>query len=188
MAEIEIRPATAEDTPALLAIYAYYVERTAVTFEWEAPSLEEFRERVAGTLRRYPYLAAVRGGEVLGYAYAGPFHARAAYGWAAEATVYLAPDQRGQGLGRRLYQALEGALAGMGVLNLYACVAVPEPEDQYLTLASARFHQRLGFAQVGMFHRCGYKFGRWYHMIWMEKLLGPHGPDPDPVRPWDGRG
>ena len=70
------------------------------------------------------------------------------------------------------------------ILNLNACIAYPAGEDPYLTRDSADFHQRLGFRQVGRFHQCGYKFGRWYDMIWMEKLLGPHSSPQPPVRPF----
>ena len=178
-----IRPAATGDAGALLEIYRYYVERTAISFEWETPSPEEFRGRIAGTLKNYPYLAAVRDGRVVGYAYAGPFSGRKAYSWSAELTVYIAPEAHKQGLGRALYEALERELAGMGVRNLYACVAVPaEQEDEYLSFNSARFHARMGFVKCGEFHKCGCKFGRWYNMIWMEKLIGEHGNEPEAVR------
>lgn len=175
MENLQIRAVSTDDAEALLDIYRYYVERTAVSFEYEAPSAEEFRGRIAKTLAKYPYLAAVRDGQILGYAYAGPFVGRAAYSWSAELTIYLAPQARRQGLGRALYGALERELADMGILNLYACIGVPEAEDEYLTLDSARFHARMGFAKCGEFHQCGRKFGRWYHMIWMEKIIGEHG-------------
>ena len=182
MDTVTIRAAAPEDAAAILEIYRHYVENTAVSFEYETPSVEEFRARIVNTLRKYPYFAAERDGELLGYAYAGAFHPRAAYGWCAELTVYLRPDERGRGLGRRLYEALESALAEMGVLNLYACIADPVAEDEYLTADSARFHERMGFSPVGRFTRCGYKFGRWYDMIWMEKLIGEHRADQPPVQ------
>lgn len=72
------------------------------------------------------------------------------------------------------------------MLNLYACITLPEVEDEYLTLDSPRFHARLGYVQVGRFHHCGYKFNRWYDMIWMEKVIGEHGERQAPVRPWRG--
>ena len=71
-----------------------------------------------------------------------------------------------------------------GVLNLNACVAVPEQEDEYLTRNSLGFHTHLGFRPVGSFTRCGYKFGRWYNMVWLEKLMGEHPASPAPVRPF----
>ena len=185
MPSFSIRPARPEDAPALLAIYAPYVRETAVTFEYEVPSLDEFTRRIEHTLQRYPYLIAQSGSEVLGYAYAGPFKERAAYDWSVETTIYLRQDQRGRGLGWALYQALERCLAAQHIQNLNACIADPAQEgDPYLTGASAAFHARLGYQLVGRFHKCGYKFGRWYDMIWMEKLLGVHPEDPQPVIPF----
>ena len=70
----------------------------------------------------------------------------------------------------------------MGILNLYACIAVPEAEDETLTLDSVRFHARMGYVEAGHYHWCGYKFGRWYDMVWMEKMIGEHRPDQPPVR------
>ena len=184
MEAVTIRPAVPEDAPALLAIYAPYVRETAVTFEYEIPSPEEFAGRIRRILERYPYLAAQSGDEVLGYACAGPFKERAAYDWSVETTIYLRQDQRGRGLGRRLYGALEALLTAQNVLNCNACIALPQVEDETLTLASLRFHQRLGYTPAGQFHQCGYKFGRWYHMVWMEKFLGAHSLPPAPFLPF----
>ncbi|USF25876.1 Phosphinothricin N-acetyltransferase [Firmicutes bacterium ASF500] len=185
---IQIRTASVEDAAELLELYSHYVRRTAISFEWEIPTLEEFQGRVRRTLEQYPYLIAHQGGKLLGYAYAGPFVGRAAYGWSAELTIYLAPESAKRGIGRALYEALERALAEMGVCNLYACVGVPaEEEDEYLTFNSAQFHAHMGFVQCGEFHRCGCKFGRWYSMVWMEKLIGPHSPGQSPVRPFQGK-
>ena len=174
MSDPYIRVAGPEDAPALLEIYTYYVRHTAITFEYDVPSPEEFTARVRSTLQKYPYLAAVENGVIVGYAYAGAFHPRAAYGWTAEASIYLAHGCRHQGLGKRLYHALEECLKMQGVLNLNACVAVPEQEDEYLTRNSVEFHAHLGYRMVGQFHQCGYKFHRWYDMVWMEKLIGEH--------------
>lgn len=171
---ITIRTATVDDAEAILNIYQYYVLNTAITFEYEVPMLEEFRTRIANTLKKYPYLVAVQEERILGYAYAGAFGSRAAYGWSAETSIYLAPDARKSGLGRRLYEALEIALKEMGILNLYACIGYPEIEDEYLNKNSAQFHEHFGFKTVGEFHKCGYKFNRWYNMIWMEKIIGEH--------------
>ena len=184
--ELTIRPATPDDAPALLEIYAPYVRDTAITFEYEVPSESEFAARIRAVLARYPYLVAEDGGEAVGYAYAGPFKDRAAYDWAVESTVYVRRDRKRQGIGRALYAALEDALRAMGVLNFYACIAVPETADETLTADSVAFHERLGFQTVGRFENCGCKFGRWYHMVWMEKLLGEHRPDPKPIVPFAG--
>ena len=179
---ITVRDAAPEDAGRLLEIYDYYVRHTAISFECDTPSLEEFRGRMERIMRRYPYLAALRDGRIEGYAYAGPFVGRAAYDWSCETTIYLDPAARKQGLGRALYEALEEALREMGILNLYACVGFPEKKDEYLTANSVEFHAHLGYRMVGTFRRCGYKFGRWYHMVWMEKIIGEHGERQAPPR------
>lgn len=107
---------------------------------------------------------------------------RAAYERAVELSVYVAPDKKRLGIGARLYEALELILKEQGILNLYACIACPEKEDEYLAADSVRFHEKLGFQMVGKFHRCGYKFHRWYHMVWMEKHIGLHGENPPGVK------
>lgn len=125
--------------------------------------------------RKYPWLVATEAdGTVVGYAYAGPFKERAAYQWAVETSIYVKMNQRGSGIGRLLHEALEEALRRQGILNMNACISYVEPEDEYLTLDSVRFHERMGYMQVAHFHLCGRKFGRWYDMIWMEKLIGKH--------------
>lgn len=177
MSSIEIRTVTVDDAEALLNIYGYYVTHTAISFEYETPTVEEFKRRIVNTLKKYPYLAAVQDKEILGYAYAGPFVGRAAYDWSAEVTIYLAADKRKQGLGRMLYEALERELIKMGILNLYACIGCIETPDEYLTKNSAQFHEHMGYIKAGHFHKCGYKFGRWYDMIWMEKIIGSHKKD-----------
>lgn len=179
-----IRVATPEDAEALLDIYAPYVTDTAITFEYEVPSLTEFRKRIRHTLERYPYLVMEQNGEILGYAYAGPFKERAAYDWAVETTIYVKQGMKKQGIGRKLYQALEDTLIRQNILNLNACIGYPTVEDEYLTRNSMEFHQHLGYRLVGQFYRCGYKFGRWYDMVWMEKLVGEHGVEPVRVKPF----
>lgn len=100
-----------------------------------------------------------------------------------EASIYIASDARGQGLGRKLYDALERALRVMGVLNINACIAVPRTaDDPYLTDGSLAFHKRLGYQMVGTFHQSGCKFGRWYDVAWMEKMIGEHREPPTPIR------
>ena len=169
-----IRSVSLNDAEALLNIYAYYVKNTAITFEYDVPTLEEFKQRITNTLKKYPYLVVVKEGTILGYAYAGVFKNRAAYDWSAEMTIYLKYDAVKCGLGRMLYEALETEMKKRGFLNLYACIGYPIEEDEYLTRNSAEFHAHLGYQTVGEFHKCGYKFGRWYNMIWMEKLIGEH--------------
>ena len=184
---ITIRMAVPEDARELLSIYDYYVKETAITFEYETPSVEEFKERIENVLAKYPYLVAETTDEknerhIVGYAYASPFHPRAAYQWCAEMSIYLHKDLRGKGTGRALYTELERRLKEMGLLNLNACIGYPDKEDEHLTFASVRFHEKMGYSMVGEFHSCGYKFGRWYNMVWMEKLVGEHTGSPTEVR------
>ena len=169
-----IRSANEDDAARLLDIYAYYVENTAVSFEFDVPTLEEFEGRIRKTLVKYPYLVVEEAGEIQGYAYAGPFKPRAAYDHSCEVSIYVDRSARGRGYGRALYEELEKRLKAAGILNLYACIASPIQEDEYLTEDSERFHAHLGFVRVGEFHKCGYKFDRWCNIIWMEKIIGEH--------------
>lgn len=182
MDPVIIRDVKETDVKRILEIYSYYVKNTAITFECEVPMLSEFRTRAENIVKRYPYLVAEVDGTVMGYAYASAFNERGAYNWSAELSVYLDRTSQKHGLGRRLYEALEDRLREMGILNLYVCIAYPRTEDEYLTKNSAEFHEHMGFKTVGRFHECGYKFGRWYNMIWMEKMIGSHQTDEPPVR------
>ena len=178
---ITVRDATTADAKLILEIYDYYVKNTAITFEYDTPSIEEFQERMKRTMSRYPYLVIEKDHILQGYAYADAFVGRAAYGWACETTVYLNHNALKNGMGRKIYETLETKLRTMGILNLYACIGYPDANDKYLTTNSADFHARLGFTEVGKFHKCGYKFGRWYNMIWMEKIIGEHRDSQSPI-------
>ena len=179
---ISIRNATLADAERLVEIYNYYVKNTAITFEYDTPSPAEFRTRIEKTMARYPYLVIQKDGHIEGYTYAGVFKGRAAYDWSCEMSIYLDRNAQKCGLGRMLYEALETELKKMGILNLYACIGYPETEDEYLTRNSAGFHAHLGYIKVGEFHKCGYKFGRWYNMIWMEKMIGEHKDRKAPIQ------
>lgn len=181
MLMITVGNAELKDAERLLEIYDYYVKNTAITFEYTTPTIEEFRGRMEKTMQKYPYLVAVKDEKIAGYAYAGAFVGRAAYDWSCETSIYLDKNARRCGIGKTLYAALEKELKKMGILNMYACIGYPDNEDEYLTKNSADFHSHIGFTQVGEFHKCGYKFGRWYNMIWMEKIIGEHKKDQAPV-------
>lgn len=182
---VTIRTAELGDAKRLLEIYTPYVEHTAITFEYVVPTLEEFRDRIAHTLQRYPYLVAELDGRIVGYTYVGAFKERAAYDWAVETSIYVDREVRRQGIGRKLYDVIEELLRAMHIINLNACIGYPKAEDEYLTKNSVQFHEHLGYRWVGEFHDCGYKFGRWYNMVWMEKVIGEHPDNPEPVRPFE---
>lgn len=179
---IEIRVARDSDAGELLAIYDYYVRETAITFDYETPSLAQFQAKMSTIQEHYPYLVASDGQVILGYAYAGPFHTRTAYQWLAETSIYLAPGARGHGLGKQLYQALESCMQAQGILTSMACIATTTEPDRYLNNASLGFHQHLGYQVVGKFDQSGYKFGRWYDMQWLEKALASKSPEPKPIK------
>lgn len=172
--KITIRTAKPDDAPRLLEIYAPYVKNTSITFEYEVPTVAEFRSRIAKTLENYPYLVAESGGTVLGYAYAGTFKKRAAYDWAAELSVYVDAEFRGHHIGAALYAKLKEILRRQNVTNLYACVTYSDTEDELHDNGSIRFHEKEGFALTAHFHKCGYKFSRWWDMVWLEKFIAPH--------------
>ena len=179
---ITIRMANPADAQALLNIYAPYVINTAITFEYDVPSVEEFASRIAHTLEKYPYLIAEEGGNILGYAYASPFHDRPAYDWAVETSIYVDQNIKHRGIGRKLHDALKSTLREQGILNMNACIAYPPEEDEHLDKNSIEFHAHMGYRLVGEFYKCGYKFNRWYNMVWMEKLIGEHLSDQKPPK------
>lgn len=209
MGELKFRVARPEDAAALRTIYAPYVEETAITFEYEVPGVEEFRARIAHTLATYPYIVAVEENKIIGYAYVGRLHERAAYDWTVETSIYVDRSARKHGLGRQLYERLEAILRAMNIISVNACIAYPGTmnattqdrmhedqregpadrgagigEDPYLNTNSPDFHAHLGYQLVGHFHACAYKFDRWYDMIWMEKWIAPHPAKPEAMIPF----
>lgn len=180
-----IRVARKEDAEGILGVYAYYVENTAISFECEVPSVEEFQRRIQNTLVKYPYYVAEdENGNILGYCYAGPFKGRAAYDWGVETTIYVRKDCRKSGLGRCLYEKLEDTLKAQNFLNANACIATCDREDEHLNNNSMQFHDHMGYRLVGQFTQCGFKFHTWYNMVWMEKMLGEHPEHPKAVIPF----
>lgn len=179
---INIRTATPDDAEAILTIYAPYIEDTAITFEYVVPSLKEFRERITQTLKKYPYLVATdENGTILGYAYASRFRTRKAYDWCAEVSIYIRQNVHGQGIGKALYAELEERLNNMGILNAIACITWKDTPNEYVTHDSPNFHLHLGYKRCALFHKCGFKFGQWFDMIYMEKMLGKHDTKPKEI-------
>ena len=159
-----IRPALEADLPAILAIYGPYILTSTATFEYEVPTLSAFTDRFRGITAQFPWLVWEEEGEILGYAYASAPYTRPAYAWCAEPSIYLRPEARGRGIGTALYAALEEILRTQGYQVLYALVTQENA-------ASLRFHEKLGFRQMVLFPDCGFKFGRWLGLIWLEKRL-----------------
>ena len=161
---LRIRQATEADAPALLAIYAPYVEHTAISFESVAPPVQEFAGRVRKALSAWQYLVAERNGEIAGYAYGSTHRERAAYGYSVEVSAYLAPPFHRQGIGSALYRRLLGDLSAMGYCTAFAGITLPND-------ASIGLHRSLGFEPIGVFRRIGWKFDRWHDVAWMQRTL-----------------
>lgn len=173
-----IRLATPRDAGGMLEIYAPYIIGTTVTFEYQVPSLPEFRGRVEDTLPRYPWLVAEEeSGLLLGYAYASRYHSRAAYQWDAEGSIYLRPQAHGTGLAAPLYRCLMELLEAQNIRNFYGCITHPNP-------ASEAFHRKLGFTDLAIFPRSGYKLGQWLDVLWNYLPLGEKSDPPAPFRPF----
>jgi phosphinothricin acetyltransferase len=150
----EIRAATSADAAAIAAIYNWYVEHTVITFEVDPVPAAEMAQRIEAVLAAHEWLVIERGGELLGYAYAGRFHARAGYRYTAESTIYLRDGLGGQGLGTTLYSELVRRILARGYRSLIGGIALPNE-------ASVRLHEKLGFLKVGHLTRVGRKFERW---------------------------
>lgn len=172
--KIEIEPVKTENIEQILKIYGYYVKNTAITFEYEIPSYDEMRRRIEMITVRYPFLVARCDGMVVGYGYACAFHERPAYQWCVEMSIYVADTLHHQGIGKQLYQELERILQAQHITNLLACIAMPITPNPYVNENSRQFHQYMGYQEMGRFHHCGYKFGQWFDVIWMEKIIADH--------------
>ena len=159
-----IRMANESDLPQMLAIYAPYVENTAYSFEYTPPTAEAFLRRFRGITAQFPWLVWEEESRVLGYCYACLPFERAAYRWCAEPSVYLAPQAHRRGIGRKLYEALEAVLTRQGYRVLYAIITSE-------TRNSLAFHAACGYRHLADFENCGYKFGTWHGITWMEKRL-----------------
>lgn len=174
MNDVKIRLAQESDAAALLAVYAPYIQNTSITFEYEVPSVEEFAGRIAKITEKFPWLVCEIDGKTAGYVYAGTFHARAAFQWNAELSVYLAPGYHRMRIASALYACLQNILAKQGYLNLYALITVPNPQ-------SIGFHESNGFRPVCIYRSTGFKFGEWHDMEVLEKQLVtllPENPQP----------
>lgn len=163
----------------MLEIYRPFVEHTAVSFETEVPSGDEFGQRVRKVQTEAPWLVCMADGAVAGYAYASAHRERAAYRWNREVSVYVHPVFRRRKIAHALYAELFRITQLQGYTNLLAGIALPNE-------ASVSFHEACGFVKAAEFHRVGYKMDRWHDVGWWEKQLG-QGDAPGEIR-MDWRG
>jgi phosphinothricin acetyltransferase len=171
-----VRSASERDAAACAAIYALYVTDTAVTFEVDPPSQAQMAQRIAAALRDHAWLVLEDDGRVVGYAYGGRFHARPAYRWACEVSVYLELGRRRTGGGRALYEALLTRLAARGFRIAIAGMTLPNE-------ASVGLHEALGFQPVGTYRRIGFKLGAWHDVAWMQRSLDHDDQAEPPAEP-----
>jgi len=155
----------------MLAIYAPLVTKSAITFEFEPPTVEQFRDRIGSITSRYPWVVADESGSVVGFAYAGPHRSRPAYQWSVETSVYVHSDFRHKGVARLLYECLFELLEEQGFHSAYAGITLPNE-------ASVAFHRALGFDEVGVYREAGFKLGRWHDAVWYQRRIGNQSPDP----------
>lgn len=178
---MNIRDATINDSEIILDIMEYYFKNTAVHFSYSTEPIGEFRNTMARIMERYPFLVLEDNGNVKGFAYAKPFSEVPAYDWSCELTIYIQPDSKRKGFGRQLYKTLEEKLMKMRIKNLYAYIAYTEREDEHLDNSSMKFHEKMGFKKIARFSSCGYKFNKWYDVIWMEKIISKHEHNPEKI-------
>ncbi len=169
-----IKQATPDDCEAILRIYAHYVLNTAISFETELPSAEAFRLRVKGIAEHYPFLLYLVDGEVVGYAYASRHAERAAYRYDVDVSIYISEKHHGTGIAAALYDRLFNILVERGFYNAYVTITLPNEK-------STHFHKKFGFTEVGVYHKTGYKLGKWHDVVVMEKTIQAHAENPAPI-------
>lgn len=175
----KIRFATADDSNAIRDIYAHYVLETTVSFDYDVPTYEEYREKLLGITAYYPFLVCVAENqdgrdEIVGYAYASRFRPRAAYDWSAELSVYISPDFPGHSAGKALYSAVIALAEAQNIRTLYGVVASTNEVSRHL-------HEGLGFDNLGTFPKSGFKHGMWLDVTWYQRLLGDFSSAPAPI-------
>jgi phosphinothricin acetyltransferase len=173
---VRLRSVTPDDAAACAAIYSPLVRETGISFEWEPPSVEDFRRRIGTVMAKYPWLVALDDrGEVAGFAYANTHRDAPSYQWSVNTSVFVREDSRGRGVGRALYAELHRRLVALGFFRAFAGVALPNP-------GSVALHEASGYERLGTYENVGYKAGRWRDVAWFQKLLQPLADDPRPPR------
>lgn len=169
--EFSIRLITENEAEQVLEIYKPFVLHSSITFEYDVPSREEFSQRIRTTIVKYPWLVCLYGNKITGYSYAGVHRYRSAYQWSCESTVYLLPEFHRKGIARILYETLFSLLRAQGYVNVYAGITLPNEK-------SVGFHQSIGFKEIGIYEKIGYKFGKWHDVEWFQFQLQEHNYDP----------
>lgn len=173
---MKLRLANINDAQDILNIYKPYVKNTTITFEYDVPSLDEFKNRISTISENFPYIVCEIDDAIVGYAYASKYGGRAAFNWTVELSIYVNENYHNHKFSHKLYSSLLDILKIQGVYNAYACITIPNEK-------SKKFHDKFGFNLVGTFTNSGYKFGKWIDVIWMEKNLIDYSLTPENITP-----
>ena len=174
MSDISIRMATLEDAPAMISIYEPYIIGTAITFEYETISVETMQGRMEVVQKQFPWLVYELEGRVVGYAYCSRFKERAAFDWDCECSVYIDEKEHRKGIATALYTKLFELVTRQGYYNIYALIT-------YSHENSVALHKKFGFTEVGVYKKTGYKMGKWWDLLVMEKKI--HSFEEIPMKP-----
>jgi phosphinothricin acetyltransferase len=166
-----------KDASAILNIYAPFIINTAITFEYDLPTVSEFAERIDKISKNYPWLVCVNENELAGYAYGCAHRERKAYQWSAEVSVYVAENYRRSGIAKKLYHTLFELCRLQNIVNLYAGIVLPNEQSE-------KFHRNCGFRDVGIYKKIGYKLGGWHNVLWMHLAINDPPDFPDPLIPF----
>ncbi len=162
-----IRPSRDEDVAAFAAIYAASVATETASWEYDAPSVEEFAKRRANVIAQgFPYFAAEIDGTVVGYSYASSYRARIGYRFVAEDSVYVLKEMTGRGIGKKLLTTLVDECAARGFRQMIAVIGDSK------NVGSIKLHEACGFERAALFKGIGYKFDRWLDSVQMQRALG----------------
>jgi L-amino acid N-acyltransferase YncA len=157
--------ASPDDAPGCAAIYRPIVLETAISFEWEPPSADDFRHRIATVGARFPWLVALDDLDaVAGFVHANTHRDSPSYQWSVNTSAFIREDRRGRGLGKALYRELHRRLAALGYVQAFAGVALPNA-------ASVALHEAVGYRQLGVYEKVGFKHGQWRDVAWFQKTL-----------------
>ena len=167
-----IRVAKSSDANSIGHIYRQYVEETTVSFEYQAPTDSEIKYRIKNTIKDYPWVVVEENNIVKGYAYASSHRDRAAYNWSADCSVYLSKEIHGKGFGKLLYKKIFNYLTQQNIVNVFAGIGLPNDR-------SVKFHESLGFKEIGTYKNIGFKFNNWWDVSWYQlRLCDPVQPEP----------
>jgi phosphinothricin acetyltransferase len=175
--DLQIRQISLSDAKATLEVYRPYVETSIISFEYDVPDITEWETRIKTNTTNYPWLVCEYKNQIIGYAYGSKHRYRTAYSWSPESTVYLSEKFHRRGIATVLYETLFELLKLQGYVNVYAGVTLPN-------VKSEEFHIALGFYEVGIFKKIGFKFGRWHDTRWFQLHLVEHHDNPSKPKPF----